>query len=748
MKKKSDYLYCYFDYIKTLTVKITHKIKSSYSALVLLSLIFCSYSIQASNCNVFPQSNIWNKEITNAPVHKQSATWLNAIGKCVKVHPDFDSNNFKNKAAGIAVNYTNNNTPKHLVLFKYKAESDLVKYPIPEQVKIEGGASSKGDRHIISFDTDQCILYELFNVYKRDSGQWTAGSGAVFNLNSNNLRPDKWTSADAAGLPIFPGLVRHKEVESGVINHALRFTARTTNRAYLWPARHFASRHNNPNLPPMGMRLRLKPDIDVSNFSPQAKVIAIALKTYGMILADNGGPLFISGVPNEEWSHWGLKDLKKLVSNNFEVVDTDFLQIHPDSGTTDPNEAYKKESIITNTDNKKYKNKAKYYTQFYVSNYGHDFYDGTNERPWKTLQHASNLAEPGDTINVEKGNYSPFKISRSGTKNLPISFVGDNAVIDAFQGSAIDGIEIKQAKHITIRGFDVHNANRAGISAVSCSDITIEWNKLVKNKVWGIFTGFCSNLKIRNNITSHSIQQHGIYVSNTSENILVNDNISHSNHAAGIHMNGDKNMGGLGLITNASIYNNLIYYNGKAGGSAINMDGVQNSKVYNNILYDNYANGIALFQGDGGDGSKYNEIVHNTIVMSKEARWCALFKKNSSYNIFMNNVCVSNHHYRGAITIDDSSLIGFKSNYNAYTPVFTLDDGESTITLKEWRTVTSNDKNSTAVSDINTLFDYLLKDFSPFKDNLLENRGFYMNDYPVDYTQKKRTNPPSIGAIQ
>jgi hypothetical protein len=722
-------------------------IKESLKWLIIFFLFFFNYGSEAADCDIFPQSNIWNKEITNAPVHKQSAIWLNAIGKGVKVHPDFGSNNFKNKAAGIAVNYTNNNTPKHSVLFKYKAESDLVKYPIPEQVKIEGGASSKGDRHIISFDTDQCILYELFNVYKRDSGQWTAGSGAVFDLNSNNLRPDKWTSADAAGLPIFPGLVRYKEVQSGVINHALRFTARTTNRAYLWPARHFASRHNNPNLPPMGMRLRLKPDIDISNLSPQAKVIAIALKTYGMILADNGGSLFISGEPNEKWSHWGLKDLKKLVSNNFEVVDTDFLQIHPDSGTTDPDEAYKKESTITNTDNKKYKNKAKYYTQFYVSNYGHDSYDGTNERPWKTLQHASDLVEPGDTINVEKGNYSPFKISRSGTKNLPISFVGDNAVIDAFQGNTRDGIEIKQAKHITIRGFEVHHANRAGISAITCSDITIEWNRLIKNNYWGIFTGFCSNLTIRHNLTAESKKQHGIYVSNTSENVKVHDNISHSNNAAGIQLNGDKSMGGIGLITNANIYNNLIYHNGKAGGSALNFDGVQNSKIYNNILYDNYATGIALFQGDGGDGSKYNELIHNTIVMPKDGRWCVLFKKNSSHNLFKNNVCVSRHNYRGAITIDQSSLIGFKSDYNAYTPTFTLNGGESTITLEKWRFLTDNDKNSKSVKDINKLFDYLLKDFTPTKSSLLYKNGIYMNRYSLDYKQKTRTKPPSIGAI-
>ncbi len=720
--------------------------------LLLFFVTFYSYNAQANSCDIFPQSNIWNTKITNAPVHKESLIWLNAIGKGVKVHPDFGSKRFNKHAAGIPVNYTNKNTKRYPILFRYKKESDLVDYPIPTYVKMEGGIASKNDRHIISLDTDECILYELFNVYRRNSGVWTAGSGAIFDLNSNNLRPDKWTSADAAGLPIYPGLVRYDEIKLGAINHALRFTLPTTNREYLWPARHFASRHNNPNLPPMGMRLRLKQNVDISNFSPQAKIIATALKTYGMILADNGGSMFISGEPNKNWNNWGLKDLKKLISDNFEVVDTDSLRVHPDSATTDKNEIYKLNSSKNNKQapnktKKAYKNKAKYYTQFYVSPYGYDSFDGTYERPWKTLQHAANLAEPGDTINIEKGNYAPFKIHKSGKKNAPITFSADQAVIDGFPGNIRDGIEIKNANYITIKGFEVHHANRAGISAVTCSNITIEWNKLIKNNYWGIFTGFCSNLIINNNLTAQSVKQHGIYVSNTSTNIAVHDNISHSNNAAGIHVNGDKNMGGIGLITNARIYNNLIYHNGKAGGSAINMDGVQNSKVYNNILYDNYATGIALFQGNGSDGSKYNEIIHNTIVMPKDGRWCALFKKNSSYNTFKNNVCVSRHSYRGAISIDESSLIGFKSDYNAYTPTFTLNDSKSTISFKKWQSITGNDKNSKAVSDINKLFDYVLKDFTPLKNSLLLKNGVYMSNYPLDYKQKQRTNQPSIGAI-
>jgi len=309
-------------------------IKESLKWLIIFFVWFFNCGSEAADCEVFPQSNIWNKEITNAPVHAQSSTWLGSIGKTVKVHPDFGSKSFKHRAAGIPVNYTNKSTQKHSVLFKYKAESDLVKYPIPKRVKIEGGISSKGDRHIISFDTDLCILYELFNVYKRESGQWTAGSGAMFDLNSNNLRPDKWTSADAAGLPIYPGLVRYQELVSGTINHALRFTIPKTSKNYIWPARHYASRLNDISLPPMGMRLRLKASFNISNLSPQAKIIAKTLQKYGMILADNGGGLFITGEPNENWDNNDLRDLKQLKTDDFEVVDVAQWQLTPNSAET------------------------------------------------------------------------------------------------------------------------------------------------------------------------------------------------------------------------------------------------------------------------------------------------------------------------------------------------------------------------------------------------------------------------------
>lgn len=712
--------------------------------LLALSALFHTSSY-ARQCQIFPTSNIWNTNIADMPVHKDSAIWLNAIGKGVNLHPDFGPKNLKGEEVGIAVNYVDKTTPRESVLFRYASESDQVKYPFPKFVKIENGS----DRHIISVDQDNCMLYELFYAKRRQTGEWTAQSGAVFDLTSNQLRPERWTSADAAGLPIYPGLVRYEEVQTGVINHAFRFTVPTTSRHYLWPARHFASRHNNVNLPPMGMWLRLKANTDLSNFSPQAKVIATTLKNYGMILADNGGPLFLSGVPNENWDKWQLRELRALTSNDFEVIDVSQLQQNNNSASTSAVQII--EASTTNkpvTPSKQgFKNKAKYYSDYFVSPYGNDAYDGTIERPWRTLQHAANLSAPGETINVEKGKYAPFKISVSGTKDKPITFIGDGAVIDAFQGNATDGIAIKNVSYINIKGFKVHHANRAGISAVSCSDVSIEWNTLEKNQYWGIFTGFCSNLTIAHNKTSGSLKQHGIYVSNTSENISVHHNESFANKGSGIHMNGDKSMGGKGIISNVDISNNRIYHNGVAGGSAINLDGVQYAKIYNNIIYDNYATGIALFKGDSSDGSKYNKVVHNTIVMPDSGRWCLLVMKYSAHNTFSNNVCINAHKYRGAISIDDTSLVGFKSDFNAYSPAFTLDDGESTISLHKWQNLTNNDKNSFAVKDFDKLFDNILKNFAPYSSSPLAGAGQYIQDFDKDFHQKPRTVPADIGAL-
>ena len=279
-------------------------------------------------CKIFPETNTWNKDISDLPVHPNSDNYINSIAADTKLHPDFGTV-WNNAPNGIPYNIVDKNTPKQNVVFKYADESDAGPYPIPESPKIEGGVNSDGDRHIILLDKDDCKLYELFNAFPPNSPQngnkrnWQAGSGAIFDLNSNKLRPNGWTSADAAGLAIFPGLVRYEEaVTEGEIKHALRFTVKQTQKAYIHPATHYASNSTDANLPPMGLRLRLKKEYDISSFSAEVQVILTALKKYGMFLADNGGDMFISGVPNPKWNDDHLAELKQVPASAFEAVYT------------------------------------------------------------------------------------------------------------------------------------------------------------------------------------------------------------------------------------------------------------------------------------------------------------------------------------------------------------------------------------------------------------------------------------------
>jgi hypothetical protein len=212
------------------------------------------------------------------------------------------------------------------VRFEYAEESDRGPYPIPRRVPIEGGRRSNGDRHVIVVDRDRCRLYELFAAYPIAGGsRWRAGSGAAWNLRSNRLRPRGWTSADAAGLPILPGLARYDELRGGGIDHALRFTAARTRRAFVYPARHFASDANDPDLPAMGQRLRLRAGFDISGFPPQSRAVLAALKRYGMILADNGSSWFLGGAPSSDWDNDDLHALRRVPGSSFEVVDTSSL---------------------------------------------------------------------------------------------------------------------------------------------------------------------------------------------------------------------------------------------------------------------------------------------------------------------------------------------------------------------------------------------------------------------------------------
>jgi hypothetical protein len=275
----------------------------------------------ARACPVFPASNAWNKRVDGLPVASGSRAIVESIGADGHLHADFGSGLWNGSPIGIPVTVVGAATPRSTVSFEYAQESDRGPYPIPYGVKIEGG----GDAHAVLVDRDACRLYELYALQRTARG-WHAGSGAIWSLTSNRLRPAGWTSADAAGLPILPGLARYDEVAAGRIDHALRFTVAQTRRAYVWPARHFASSATNPTLPPMGLRLRLKGSYHVTGFPPQARVVLRALQQYGMIVADNGSSWFVSGAPDARWSNDDLHTLGRVPGSAFEVVDTSSLR--------------------------------------------------------------------------------------------------------------------------------------------------------------------------------------------------------------------------------------------------------------------------------------------------------------------------------------------------------------------------------------------------------------------------------------
>lgn len=272
---------------------------------------------------IFPHDNAWNTDISQLPVHPRSADYIASIGVNKGLHPDFGTV-WNNAPMGIPYCVATKDTKRVAVTFEYANESDAGPYPIPENAPIEGGPQSTGDRHILILVPHEKKLYELYAAYPPKDGKgWTAGSGAIFDLTSNKTRPAGWTSADAAGLPIFPGLARYDEaVVKGKIEHALRFTCKKTQRGYIAPATHWASKSKEEKLPPMGLRVRLKASYDISKAPKSVQPILAALKTYGMILADNGGDWFISGAPDPKWNDEELNWMKRIKGSDLECVDT------------------------------------------------------------------------------------------------------------------------------------------------------------------------------------------------------------------------------------------------------------------------------------------------------------------------------------------------------------------------------------------------------------------------------------------
>ena len=272
-----------------------------------------------AGCPLFPASWSTNQRVDTLPVAPGSAAIVRSIGVDGGIHADFGAGLWDGGPIGIPYDVVSRRTRRSRVRFDYAGESDRVRYPIPRRVHIEGGAQSDGDRHALLVDRERCKLYELYYLH-RDGARWTAGSGATWSLRAPRLRPAGWTSADAAGLPILPLLARYPEVRRGRITHALRMTVSETRNAFTFPARHFASSADDPKLPRMGERLRLKASVDISGLPAQARVVARAMREYGLIVADNGSDWFVSGAPHPRWDNDQLQQLRRLRGSDFEVV--------------------------------------------------------------------------------------------------------------------------------------------------------------------------------------------------------------------------------------------------------------------------------------------------------------------------------------------------------------------------------------------------------------------------------------------
>lgn len=312
---------------------------------VMLSTLGFAASIFAASsslegCPVLPADNIWNTPIDTLPVAAFSNEFIASMGAATSLHPDFGQpylDGGQLMPIGIPYTVVSGSQPKVPIDFDYADESDPGPYPIPPDAPIEGvpdwDPDYDGDRHILVLDRDSCLLYETFYTWPNGDGSWSAGSGAIFDLTSNALRPDGWTSADAAGLPILPGLVRYDEVAAGAVNHALRFTVANTRSIYVWPARHAASSLTGQQYPPLGQRFRLKANVDISGFPQQMQVILRAMKKYGLILADNGSNWYISGTADGRWDNDMLvAGFSQLKGSDFEAVDVSSLMVNPDSG--------------------------------------------------------------------------------------------------------------------------------------------------------------------------------------------------------------------------------------------------------------------------------------------------------------------------------------------------------------------------------------------------------------------------------
>ena len=328
---------------------------------------------------------------------------------------------------------------------------------------------------------------------------------------------------------------------------------------------------------------------------------------------------------------------------------------------------------------------------------GDDGNPGTLGAPWATIQHAADTVQPGDTVQVRAGSYAGGYFETSGTADLPIvleNYPGESPSITDDNPTTPDGINLEGASYMTVQGFTVNGRTRAAIRAVLCEHVTIRGNTMDANGVWGVLTGFCDDLLIEGNVASNSIEQHGIYVGNSGDRPVIRGNTIFGNNANGIHMNGDISQGGDGIISNATVEDNVIFDNGLGGGSGINCDGVQDSLIRNNLIYDEHASGISLYQIDGGGASTGNRVLNNTVLIASNGRWALNIQDAAANTTARNNILWNAHSFRGSLDISADSLSGFTDDNNAVMDRFTTDGGDTVLTLAEWQQQTGLDMHS------------------------------------------------------
>ncbi len=348
---------------------------------------------------------------------------------------------------------------------------------------------------------------------------------------------------------------------------------------------------------------------------------------------------------------------------------------------------------------------------------------GGRTNPWASLQFAANHVKAGDTVHVLDGDYVGFDLRRGGDEQSPIRFIAEGKAVRITRRNSRtpDGINIEGGSHVVVDGFVVAKMPRAGVRGALSPHLTIRKTRTDHNGSWGIFTAFCNDLALINNHASGSVKEHGIYVSNSGDRPIIRGNVAWDNRGCGIHMNGDLGSGGDGIISGALVENNIIFGNGRGGGSGINADGVQDSRLQNNLLYGNHASGISLYRIDGARGSTGNLVVNNTIIMASDGRWAVNIQNASSSNKLFNNILLHTNAARGSITISRDSMPGFQSDHNLVVDRFSVDDGSSTMDLSRWQALTSQDLHS-RVSLPGDLFvdeasrDYHLRDRSPAID--------------------------------